>query len=47
MDLSERGGDSARVAWGAFVILVPLLGGGWYLLGAARTFKRSARVAIV
>ncbi len=47
MDLSERGSDSARVAWCAFVILVPLLGGGWYLLGAARTFKRSARVAIV
>ncbi len=47
MDLNERGSDSARAAWGAFVILVPLLGGGWYLLAAARTFKPSARVSIV
>lgn len=47
MDLSERGNDSARLGWGAFVILVPLVGGGWYLLGAARTLERSARVAVV
>ncbi len=47
MDLSERGGEPARVAWGAFVILVPLLGGAWYLLGSARTIKPSARIAIV
>ncbi len=47
MDLSERSGEPARVAWGAFVILVPLLGGAWYLLGSARTIKRSARIAIV
>jgi hypothetical protein len=47
MDLSGQGGGAARVAWGAFVILVPLLGGAWYLLGAARTLRRSARVAIV
>jgi hypothetical protein len=31
----------------AFVILVPWLGGGWYLLTAARTLRRSARIAIV
>ncbi len=47
MDLNERGSDRARAAWGAFIILVPLLGGGWYLLSAARTFKPSARFAIV
>ena len=47
MDLSERGNDSPRLRWGAFVILVPLLGGGWYLLSTARTLRRSARIAIV
>ena len=47
MDLCERDQDSARLGWGAFVILVPLVGGAWYLLGAARTLKRSARIAIV
>ena len=47
MDLNERDGESARVAWGAFVILVPLLGGAWYLLASARTIKPSARIAIV
>jgi hypothetical protein len=47
MDLCERGDDSAPLGWGAFVILVPLVGGGWYLLGAAQTLKRSARIAIV
>jgi hypothetical protein len=47
MDLSEPGEGPARFGWGAFVILVPLLGGAWYLLSSARTLKRSARVAIV
>ena len=45
MDLSER--DDHRLALSAFVILVPWLGGGWYLLTAARTLRRSARTAIV
>ena len=45
MDLCERGDH--RLGLSAFVILVPWLGGGWYLLSAARTLKRSARTAIV
>jgi hypothetical protein len=45
MDLCER--DDPRLALSAFVILVPWLGGGWYLLTAARTLRRSARIAIV
>jgi hypothetical protein len=47
MDLCERGTDSPRLGWGAFIILAPLLGGGWYLLSAARTLNRTARLAIV
>jgi len=47
MDLSERSEPATRLGLSAFVILVPLLGGGWYLLSAARTLKRSARVAIL
>jgi hypothetical protein len=47
MDLSESADASTRLLWGAFVMLVPLVGGGCYLLGAARTLKRSARFAIV
>ena len=47
MDLGERADDSGRFGWGAFVVLVPLLGGAWYLLAAARTLRRSSRVAIV
>jgi hypothetical protein len=47
MDLAERGDDAGRGRWGALIILVPLLGGGWYLLRAAGTLKRSARIAIV
>ena len=47
MDLAERANYSGRFAWGAFVILVPLLGGAWYLLGAAKTLRRAPRMAIV
>jgi uncharacterized membrane protein YhaH (DUF805 family) len=47
MDLGERVDDAGRVGWGAFVILVPLVGGAWYLLTAARTLRRSSRIAIV
>jgi hypothetical protein len=47
MDLCGRGGESHRLQWSAFVLLVPLLGGAWYLLSAARTLKQSARVAVV
>ena len=47
MDLAERADAAARIGWGTFVILVPLLGSAWYLLTAATTLKRSARIAIV
>jgi hypothetical protein len=47
MDICERDKDSARLGLSAFVVLIPLLGGGWYLLSAARTLKRPARLAIV
>ncbi len=47
MDLSERSEVSGRMRWGALVILVPLLGGAWYLLTAAGTLKRSSRIPIV
>jgi hypothetical protein len=47
MDLDELGESPARLGWAAFVILVPLLGGGWYLLGRAQSLKHSARIAIV
>jgi hypothetical protein len=47
MDLVERGDDSGRAGWGALVILLPLVGGGWYLLTAAKTLRRSSRIAIV
>ncbi len=47
MDLVERGDDSGRAAWGAIVILLPLVGGAWYLLTAAKTLRRSSRIAIV
>ena len=47
MDLVERGDDSGRAGWGALVILLPLVGGAWYLLTAAKTLRRSSRTAIV
>jgi len=48
MDLCEREqGSGARLGLSALVILVPLLGGGWYLLSRAQTLNRAARVAIV
>jgi hypothetical protein len=47
MDLCERGKESVHLGVSAFVILVPWLGGAWYLLSAARTLTRSSRVAIV
>jgi hypothetical protein len=47
MDLVERGDDPGRVGWGAFVMLVPLVGGACYLLTAASTLRRSSRIAIV
>ena len=47
MDLGERPDDTGRIRWGALVILVPLVGGAWYLLAAAKTLKRSSRLAIV
>jgi len=46
MDLGERT-DAARRGWGAFIVLVPLLGGACYLLGFARTLRRPARLAAV
>jgi len=47
MDLSQRAQDAGRARWGALVILLPLVGGGWYLVAAATTLKRSSRFAIV
>jgi hypothetical protein len=47
MDLDELREHPARIGWSTFIILVPLLGGGCYLLGAARTLRRPARIAIV
>lgn len=47
MDLAERADGAARAGWGAFVILVPLVGGAWYLLTAASTLRKSSRIAIV
>jgi hypothetical protein len=47
IDLNERPDGSNRLRWGALVMLVPLLGGAWYLLSAAKTMKRSSRIAIV
>jgi hypothetical protein len=47
MDLSETGEGSVRLGWSALVILVPLLGGGLYLLCAARAINRRARIAMV
>ena len=47
IDLGESTEGSCRAGWAAFIILVPLLGGACYLLGAARTLRRSPRVAIV
>jgi uncharacterized membrane protein YhaH (DUF805 family) len=47
MDLVDRVDDTGRVAWGALVILVPLVGGACYLLTAAKTLRRSSRFAIV
>jgi len=47
MDLAERTDDAARFAWGAVVILLPLLGGAGYLLAAAKTLRPPARRAMV
>lgn len=47
MDLSERVDGTGRTGWGAFVILVPLLGGACYLLTAATSLRRPARIAMV
>ena len=47
MDLGERLDEAGRIGWGAFIILVPLVGGAWYLLSAATTLRRSSRIAIV
>jgi len=47
MDLVERADDPGRTGWGALVVLLPLVGGAWYLLAAAKTPRRSSRIAIV
>jgi hypothetical protein len=47
MDLGERPDAAGRAAWGAFVILVPLIGGACYLLTAATSLRRASRLAIV
>ena len=47
MDLGGRTQDAQRIAWGAFIILVPLLGGACYMLRAATSLRRTSRIAIV
>jgi hypothetical protein len=47
MDLGERAQESGRARWGLVVMLLPLLGGAWYLLRAAQSMRRSSRIAIV
>ncbi len=47
MDMSERVDGTGGAGWGAFVILVPLLGGACYLLSAATSLRRPARIAMV
>lgn len=47
MDLVERADDPGRIGWGALVVLLPLVGGAWYLLAAAKMPRRSSRIAIV
>ena len=47
MDLGERTDGTGRAGWAAFVTLVPLVGGAWYLLSAATSLRRSSRFAIV
>ena len=47
MDLGERVDGPGRAGWGAFVLLVPLLGGACYLLTAATSLRRPARIAMV
>ena len=47
MDIIEQKG--AEAPWGAAltVMLLPLVGGAWYLLARARVMQRSGRVAAV
>jgi hypothetical protein len=47
MDIVEA--NDAKPRWSATiaVILLPLIGGGWYLLTQARTLRPTARIAIV
>ena len=49
MDLAKRaqGGEPSSLGWGAAVLLLPLVAGAAYLLGAARSLNPRARVAIV
>jgi hypothetical protein len=47
MDLGERPDSAGRAGWGAFVTLVPLIGGACYLLTAATSLRRASRFAIV
>jgi hypothetical protein len=49
MDLNERAraGERGSLAWGAAVLLLPLIGGAAYLLGSSRQLRRSSRFAVV
>jgi hypothetical protein len=47
MDLVESKHADRRWAMALTVILVPLLGGAWYLLLRARTLSRTGRLATV
>jgi hypothetical protein len=47
MDIVETTGSNMRWTAAAMVILFPLIGGAWYLLTQARTFRPIARIALV
>lgn len=47
MDLCDRTDGPSGFGTSALILLVPLLGGAWYLLRSARTLRQPARVAIV
>jgi len=47
MDMAESKDGGSHWGAAAAVILVPLVGGAWYLLARARTLTRPARVAAV
>ncbi len=47
MDIVESGKDRTSLGAILAVMLIPLLGGGWYLIARARVLTRTARLAAV